>query len=224
MYRGDKMKKYFSLIFVFALMLLVSGCGSKSSNVSKEKSIKVDDDMTITYKIDAPYYGDIKVGNTSFDMLSTKDMLKEHNIETNMFRVAGYKVKGTDDNFFYETIKYDSAYEVKFVAHSDLYNNVGCEDCDEQLVSSLELPKGVTFNSTVDDVTKAYGEATEKNEYPDNSYQWSKKTDGEELGGIESTELTYVYNTDKVEMRLELWFAKSTGKLHRVNYEIEVKK
>ncbi len=218
------MKKYLNIVLVFVLVLLVSACGKKENNTAKEKTITVDEDMIITYKIDAPYYGDIKIGSVSFDMLSTNAMLKEKNIENNYFRVAGYKVKGTDDNFFYETIKYDDSYEVEFVAHSDYYEKVGCEDCDEQLVSSLELPKGITFNSTADDVIKAYGEANEKNDYDDNSYQWSEKTDGEKLGGIQSNELTYNYKTDKAEMRLELWFSKSTGKLHRVRYIIEVKK
>jgi len=215
------MKKYLNLVLVLALVFLVSACGTKSTS---EKTIKVSDDMTITYKIDAPYYGNIKIGSSTFDMLSTKEMLKENNIESNFFRVAGYKVKGTNDNFFYETIKYDEAYEVKFAAHNNLYEEMGCKDCDEQLVSSIELPKGITFNSTVDDVIKAYGEANEKNEYKDNSYQWSEKEDGEKLGGIESDELTYIYDTEKEEMRVEMWFSKNTGKLHRVEYNIEVRK
>lgn len=215
------MKKYLNLLVIALVVFLVSACGA--NNMGKGKTIKVDDDMSINYKLDVPYYGNIKVGKSTFDMLSTNDMLREKGIESVYTRIAGYQVKGTSDYFYYKTIKYDDAYEAEFVAHSDFYLKNGCEDCDEQLVSSIELPKGITFNSTIQDVTKAYGEASEKNEYDDNTYQWSKKENGEKFGGVKSDNLTYIYETDKEQMRLELCFSKSTGKLHKVKYNIQVK-
>lgn len=214
------MKKILKISALIFLIVLVSACGTNSNG--KKQTIKVND-KEYSYKIDAPYYGNITIGNSSINMLSTTDMLTENNITRDTVTAYGFKDKSTGDKFNYERNTGDNYYEVEFQTHNSIYEDNGCRSCHVHLSNYVELPKGITYNSTVNDVIKAYGNPDENNDYDDDNYRDNKTTSGGKLGTISATKLVYKYTGDNENMTLNLYFAKSTGKLYRVVYTIRVK-
>lgn len=112
-------------------------------------------------------------------------MLKENGVNQNLSSVNTFKVEDTGDKFYYETVKFDQAYEVKFVVHSNIYEESCCINCGYELANSIELPKKFIFNSTVEDVINAYGTPKEQNEYDYESCKNKKNTSCDYFGELE---------------------------------------
>ena len=89
----------------------------------------------------------------------------------------------------------------------------------------VKLPKNITYNSTMNDVIKAYGEPEENELSSDSTYQSANNTKGEYFGAIECYRLVYMVRNDSDSwLRLSLKFNKDTKKLYRVDYETDVNK
>ena len=101
------------------------------------------------------------------------------------------------------------------------YEKNNCMTCDAYQSAYVKLPKNITYDSTMSDVIKAYGEG-EKTEYSDQFAEYHKDDDGEYIGKLPSTQLIYSYKKDNVYYRLELSFDKDTEKLYRIEYRIQV--
>lgn len=231
-----KSKKMFSIIlFIIGILLIIGGIvvsfeknntttGEDKLDKNDNYNVIVIDDIKYTYKIDVPYYGNITIGSKTFDMLSTDDELDKLDIDNCFMYVNCYEDEDTDDKFEYEIWDWDDSYEVNFSTYNDTYLQYGCEDCDIVLSEYIKLPKGITYNSSIDDVIKAYGQPKEQEEYEDDNYMYNDSIDGEKFGKFSSTRLKYTYKKDKVVFNLELFFDIEDDILYRVDYYIKVSK
>ena len=197
------MKKnlYLSLVVGLSVLTLVTGCGSNGGSNSTQ-TITVNDN-TFTYKADVAYYGNITIGESSMNMLSTYDMLSETDMESDIMTAYGYRDSKTKDKFYYQRNIGDNYYEVEFDTYNSTYEDNGCLNCGTYLSNYIELPKGITYNSTVDDVLRAYGEPLENKEYLDQNYRYRKNTNGDEFGNFQAIRLIYDYEGEDEEEEVE---------------------
>lgn len=202
------MKRILEIILITFAIILCNGCGANK----KGESI-TENEKKFNYNITAPYYGKIKIGDNSINMVSTKDMLSENNMTWAMTSGADvYEDKNTKAKFSYGIISGDNYYSVKFNTYSNVFEDACGRAISSALSSYVELPKNITYNSTVDDVIKAYGEPKERRE-SNNKYC---------DGNLSATILEYQYKDNSAEMSLDLYFDKSSDKLYEISYKIRL--
>lgn len=208
-----KKSMLFNFVSVLYFSLLLVGCGKES--IVKESIII--DDIEINYKVDAPYYGDITIGASTIKMFSTDDMLKAAGMERNMTSAFNYEDKNTDDEFRYNMSHYDDYYSVEFSTHNNIYNENGCDNCDDVLSNFVRLPKNITYNSTIEDVLSNYGTPVIKEDYEDYNYHLVLQE-----SSIDAVRVVYVYEQDNVYLNLELLFNKEDSKLYHIGYVMKL--
>ena len=80
----------------------------------------------------------------------------------------------------------------------------------------VKLPKNITYESTVDDVKKEYGEPNEIRDITSSSVAL-----GFINGNFSGKKLTYKYEADETNsIELELYFEEESQKLFMIEYEI----
>ena len=113
-------------------------------------------------KLDVPYYGTIEIGDLSIDMLSNRDDLKEAGFKDG-FLFNEFENPNTDDEFLLNYYDDEHSEETEVRLYNDTiekYNINGYGNISK----NIKLPKNITYNSTADDVIKAYGEPTDQSD------------------------------------------------------------
>lgn len=186
-----------------------------------------------------PYFGDITVGSVTFNMASTDDQIEEKGMDkkTGIYK---YEDEQTHSYIYYEVKDFEDSLAINFETHNSLYQELGCEDCDNAMSTYVKLPKNITYNSTMNDVINAYGKPTpndlddedgynaEEHGYKDSdeSYKYEENSlTGENFGKLECYKLHYsVENNYATRFNLNLYFNKDTQKLYKVEYELDMDK
>ncbi len=220
------MKKKTRILIFVLLLLLISACGIKD----EEKDLKTNDnkkveekyktfkahDKEYRYKIDAPYFGTIELGNTKIDMVSNYYTLKENeDIKKILTGLDTYKVKQSGDGFYLSEMSGTDKYEITFTTYTDIFEKNGLHMYT--ISKKIKLPKNITYESTVDDVIKAYGEPYRRIDCNDTGGICINHEDWDHVDGIS---LNYLYEKDDTTMDLKLHFSKEDNKLYYVNYRI----
>lgn len=209
------------ILFSIVLILFTTACGAKNKTNTSNNNTQNTTDPTFN----TPYIGDITVGDITFNMLSTANEIKETGMKQNI-DINQYTDRNTDSNMFYEFTDFDNRYEVVFETHNSIYQELGCDGCDYAMSTFVKLPKNITYNSTTNDVIKAYGKPLTNELIHDGSYWYEDNNlTGENFEGIECTMLEYkVTNSDINKFRLILYFDKATNKLYKIKYTAEFEK
>ncbi len=169
-------------------------------------------------KLDVPYYGTIEIGDLSIDMLSNEDDLKEAGFERG-FLTTEFENPNTDDEFSLINYDYEHSEQTNIRLYNDTlekYNINGYGNISK----NIKLPKNITYNSTVDDVIKAYGEPTDQSDLATpTTYSF------DEVEGFSGKLLYYRKHVDENNsIELELYFDNKTQKLYMVDYIVQLEK
>ena len=219
-----------TLGLLIILMLFATACASKkegNSNNNNNQNSNNSNQNTNKVNFDVPYFGDITVGSVTFNMLSTDDEIEEKGMERGMMNLLKYEDEETDSYIYYDVEDYDDSLSINFATHNSIYQDLGCDECDDAMSSYVRLPKNITYDSTIDDVISAYGNPRTNELYQDDSQQYSDNTlTGEKFGKLECYRLQYNPKNDYYPPRfiLYLYFSKDTKKLYMVEYEISIDK
>jgi len=232
-----KNKKIISIIiFIFGLILITSGIvisftSDKNTNEEKQSNKNeqgnnngtIVDDKKYSYKVDALYYGDITIGSKTINMITTTDEIKNSGYDRDTMHVSVYEDEDTEDKFTYSTMELDESYSIEFETYNSKYEDTGCKRCDVSMSNYIKLPKGVSYESTIEDVINAYGEPDSKdNNWHDQNYEYNDHIDGGNYGVLNAVQIVYRYNKDNVKMNLYLYFDQEDEILYRVVYDIDI--
>ena len=164
-------------------------------------------------KLDVPYYGKITIGDITVDMYSTDDEMLE----------AGFKGyfgslqnPNTDDEFEFFGLDKDEYRVARGTFYNDLISSKYEYGLLDNICKYVKLPKNITYESTVDDVKKEYGEPNEIRDITSSSVAL-----GFINGNFSGKKLTYKYEADETNsIELELYFEEESQKLFMIEYEI----
>ena len=165
-------------------------------------------------KLNVPYYGKIKVGDISIDMYSNTDDLENAGFERALLSTC-YKNPNTNDRINIMCYNYEDSEDVNINIYNDLFEKYGLSGYND-ICTYVELPKNITFDSTLDDVIEAYGE-------PNNIYD-IERPDGltiSPIDGFTGKFAIYEYENDEDnKITLKLYFGGDEQKLYNINYDI----
>lgn len=199
-------KRIFKIFMIFALSLSLQGC------------------FMGTGYFDAPFFGEITLGTLSFDMLSTDEEIREIGFDSKISSLSRYEDDNTNDEMYYNVYDSDSFYEVRFMTNNTTYQEYGCGDCDNFVSKYVRLPKNITYESTVEDVIKAYGEPTVNEQKKDNNEGGYINDNTGEYFYMDCYYLRYEVEKEDSFINLELYFDANDKKLYKVEYVAEVVK